>query len=169
MRKIALVFAVLLLLLTGCRKEPDIVTVPGYQIHLNVNGIWSVAEESDYDLEMNAGDLQIRAVAHMDSDFAEPVPAEELYASHNKDLQGLYASLKTVEEVTSYTKDTKTIWTSKYISGEKTIYSCMVSFGNEAGSSIWIALSGPTNRMDQNIRAFLNMVEGMTCDAESVS
>ena len=96
MRIIALVLAVLMpmWILVSCAKEPDIVTIPGYQIHMNVNGIWSVAEESNYDLERNAGDLQIRAVAHMVSDFAEPFPAEKLYASHNEELQSLYASLK---------------------------------------------------------------------------
>lgn len=142
--------------------------VPEYQIYLNVNGAWTVAEESEYDLELNAGDLKICAVAYADSDFVDPPPAEELYMEHHDGLRMQYKALQTVEEVTSYTKNNKTFWTSRYVAGDQTIYSCMVSFDNEAGSKIWIALFGPTSRMDRNIKAFINMVESMTCDAVPV-
>ena len=170
MRKTAFILAVLMLfsMLAACQKEENIVTVPGYQIHLNVNGAWTVADESAYDLELNSGDLKICAVAYADHDFVDPPSAEDLYIDHNDGLVAQYEGLQTTQEVTSYTKDSKTIWTSKYVSGDQTIYSCMVSFDNEAGSCIWIAISGPTDRMDRNIKAFVNMVEGMTCDAEPV-
>ena len=168
MRKIALLLTLVLILglFAACKKEEMTVTVPGYQIHIPTDGTWTVAEESDYDLEMDAGSLKIRAVAYVATDFVDPPLAEELYLDHNEDLAALYEELTVAEEEKSYNSGAKTIWVTVYSAGDEKIVSAMVSLGNEAESVIWLALSGPAKDVEKYRGSFDSMLKNMTCDAE---
>lgn len=168
MRKIALLLALVLVigLAAGCNKEENRVMVPRYQIYLPNDGTWTVAEESDYDLEMDAGSLKIRAVAYSPADFVDMPTAEELFQEHNEDLAGLYQELTVAEQEKSYNSGAKTIWVTVYSAGDETIVSAMVSLGNEAESVIWLALSGPAKDVEKYRGSFDSMLKNMTCDAE---
>lgn len=178
MKKIALLLAALLVLgmLAGCNAEeektPDHM-VPGYDIGLYTGEGWTVAEESDYDLQLSKSGVTMYVMGFTVMDFVDMPAAEDLYLECNEDLFEDKTDLSVKEKESSYEKNGKklisTLFSAK--SGEETrqYYCFMVSFTDEAESKAWVCFSATEKVMKQKKAELKTIAETMDANGEYIS